>query len=1275
MKKGEFRRLLTLFVILLPLTLIFCGSVWAYPFPLPDTGQTKCYNNTEEITCPGSGEAFYGQDGNYLINPPSYTKLEASGNDLADSATSWVMVRDNVTGLIWEVKTDDGYIHDKDNQYTWYDSNPETNGGDAGTPGDGTDTEDFIAALNTANFGGNNDWRLPTIKELASISNLGMSRPAVDTVYFPNTVLSSYYWSSTTQADDTSSAWFVDFFDYGADGWLGKSNNYYVRAVRGGQGGSLGNLIINGDGTVTDVATGLMWQQDGTGSRITWEEAISYCEELSLLGYEDWRLPNFKELRSIVDYTKGNPAINTNCFPTTVSSYYWSSTTDTRQKSRAWHVYFKHGNDGWGGKSSLYFYVRAVRGGQARLFGHLIISAPAQGSTWNGGTVMAITWDTQGISGNVAISISREGGKDGTFETIAASTENDGSFDWTVTGTASVNCMLKIEPLSDPSRSTTQGLFKADATKPTVTTTAVSSVGQTTANSGGEISSDGGASITARGVCWNTSTSPTISNSKTSNGTGTGSFASSITGLVPGTTYYVRAYATNGIGTAYGDVVSFAAASASPNATTSAANPVSSGSATLNGTVNPNDASTTVVFEYGITTNYDSTVTATQSPLTGTSSQSVSAGITGLNANATYHFRVKAENSAGKTYGNDLSFTTASVAPTVTTGTATPVDSESATLNGTVNPNGLSTTYYFEYGATSSFGSTTGLISAGSGWTDVSFAATIAALSPNTTYYYRLVATNNAGTSNGVNKSFTTQPAVPIPPDVVTGWATEISGNSAKLNGTVNPNGANTTYYFEYGTTTSYGSTTTSTNAGAGTNDVSVSTSLSGLSTNTTYHYRLVASNSGGTAYGIDQSFTAGAISKVIIVSGGGPYAGNNIWTSVEMISGYAFRALLYQGYTKDTIYYLSPNTSYDVDGDGKPDVDAAATSANLENAIKSWAQDATQLFLYLIGHGGTGTYRINVSEVLSAENLDTWLDDAQNSVIKQAIVLYDSCRSGSFLPLLIPPSGKQRILATSASSNENTLFSVRGTLSFSYLFWSHMFNGDSFYDCFVYGKDSVAMAYPNRMTPLIEGNGNGIGNEKGDKTLAQAVELGLGIQSGSDLPSVGSVSSPDTVSVGRSAVISATGVVALNGVSRVWAVVTPPGYSISPDEPVTDLPTVDLSLGNGRYEGTYSGFSTEGTYNIVVFVEDNEGFLSLPAQTTIVSTSLSACPECSVTPAVLTNVTFSSDCECSDGTSITIGTGVTIKSGANVIFKAPTVRIQSGFKAESGATVSIKQQ
>ncbi len=187
---------------------------------LPDTGQTKCYNDAVEIPCPSEGEDFYGQDGNY-VKERSYTAL-AGGQ----------VVQDNVTGLMWEVKTDDGSVHDRDNKYTWYDPNPATNGGNAGTPS-ANDTKDFIDALNAANFGGYSDWRLPTIKELASIVHLGKYNPAIDETYFPNTQSSSY-WSSSTYAYSTGYAWYVDFSDgYGYCNY--KSGSYYVRAVRGGQ--------------------------------------------------------------------------------------------------------------------------------------------------------------------------------------------------------------------------------------------------------------------------------------------------------------------------------------------------------------------------------------------------------------------------------------------------------------------------------------------------------------------------------------------------------------------------------------------------------------------------------------------------------------------------------------------------------------------------------------------------------------------------------------------------------------------------------------------------------------------------------------------------------------------------------------------------------------------------------------------------------------------------------------------------------------------------------
>jgi len=393
---------------------------------LPDTGQIQSYTTT------------FGEDSDYLINPPSYTKLDENGNALPDSAATWVMVRDNVTQLVWEVKTNDRSIHDKDNKYNWQKAQ-----------------DVFVAELNATCFGGHSDWRVPTINELASITDLGRYDPSINTDYFPNT-LSSNYWSSTTIAASTGHAWGVGFNR--GNGYSNvKSYSYYVRAVRGGQAGSLDHLVINGDGTVTDTITGLMWQQ-ATDGLMSWEAAISYCEALSLSGYDDWRLPNRKELHSIVHYSRYNPAIEISVFPDTSSSYYWSSTTSALNTDYAWNVGFNYGYVYYYYKSNSY-YARAVRGGQTRLLGHLVIWAPSQASTWNVGDSMTITWDTKAISGNVKMSISGEGGKDGTFETIAVSTENDGEYIWIVTGPGSVNSMLKIEPLSDPEKGTVQGLF------------------------------------------------------------------------------------------------------------------------------------------------------------------------------------------------------------------------------------------------------------------------------------------------------------------------------------------------------------------------------------------------------------------------------------------------------------------------------------------------------------------------------------------------------------------------------------------------------------------------------------------------------------------------------------------------------------------------------------------------------------------------------------------------------------------------------------------------
>jgi hypothetical protein len=347
------------------------NQIYTGTTPVPDTGQTTCYGvDGSVIACPSPGQALYGQDANYTINPISYTKLDGGGNVLPFSAMSWAMIRDNVTGLIWEVKTakDDtpNYSdpHDADNIYTWYDSNPATNGGNEGTPGDGTDTEDFINALNNANYGGFSDWRLPTVKELAYIANYSIPYPGptINNEYFPNTV-SSHYWSSTTAAFNIVNAWDV-MFTFGGYFYPSKSDSYYVRAVRGGKTDS-GSYVDNGDGTVTDLSTGLMWQQASVSNK-TWEQALAECEGLNLAGHTDWRLPNFKELTSLVDYSSYNPAINITYFPDTVSSSYWSSTSETGHNDSSWCVHFYGGNGYYGTSNKVITnYVRAVRGGQS----------------------------------------------------------------------------------------------------------------------------------------------------------------------------------------------------------------------------------------------------------------------------------------------------------------------------------------------------------------------------------------------------------------------------------------------------------------------------------------------------------------------------------------------------------------------------------------------------------------------------------------------------------------------------------------------------------------------------------------------------------------------------------------------------------------------------------------------------------------------------------------------------------------------------------------------
>ena len=287
--------------------------------PVPDTGQTQCYNNTSEITCPQPGQPFYGQDAQHPRNPQSYTDL---GNGI---------IRDNVTGLMWQKDTAPG-------TYMWYQAN--------------TYSENLT-------LGGYSDWRLPTMKELLTIVDSGRFNPSINTM-FPGTYPSGY-WSSTFI--DTKSVWYVNF-SFGLERSLLNYDYDYVRAVRGGQSGEFDNFFIdNHDGTVTDAKSGLIWQQDTAPGVYTWEQALAYCENLTLAGNSNWRLPNRNELQTLVDYSR-DPVIDLTYFPNTYTTgygCYWSSTTSASSPDCAWYVYFADGTESIIDKSAYPTAVRAVR--------------------------------------------------------------------------------------------------------------------------------------------------------------------------------------------------------------------------------------------------------------------------------------------------------------------------------------------------------------------------------------------------------------------------------------------------------------------------------------------------------------------------------------------------------------------------------------------------------------------------------------------------------------------------------------------------------------------------------------------------------------------------------------------------------------------------------------------------------------------------------------------------------------------------------------------------
>ncbi len=305
-------------------------------YPLVGTNQATAYGNQNEIAIPSVGTDFFGQNANYPGTTPSY-------KDNGDGT-----ITDQVTGLMWS-KTPD---MDEDGDI---DANDKMTAGEA---------SDFASSYKV---GGYSDWRLPTIKELFSLIQFsgidpsgynGSSTdgliPFIDTDYFDfgygdvnagERIIDAQFATNSMYVDGNL-LFGVNFADGRIKGYGlqmpfgGAEKTFYVLYVRGNNTYGENDFLDNGDGTITDNATGLMWMQDDNNEGLLWKEALNYAEDYEFAGYTDWRLPDVKELQSIVDYSRSPGTTNSaaidplfNCTQITNEAgqsdypYYWSNTT------------------------------------------------------------------------------------------------------------------------------------------------------------------------------------------------------------------------------------------------------------------------------------------------------------------------------------------------------------------------------------------------------------------------------------------------------------------------------------------------------------------------------------------------------------------------------------------------------------------------------------------------------------------------------------------------------------------------------------------------------------------------------------------------------------------------------------------------------------------------------------------------------------------------------------------------------------------------------------
>jgi uncharacterized protein (TIGR02145 family) len=395
--------------------------------------------------------------------------------------------------------------------------------------------------------------------------------------------------------------------------------------------------------------------------------------------------------------------------------------------------------------------------------------------------------------------------------------------------------------------------------KPTLTTTAVTNISLTTATSGGTITSDGHATITAKGICWSTSHDPTTDNSN-ADGTGTTTFTANLTELTPGTTYYVRAYATNSEGTSYGTEVNFKTTDlAAPTVTTTAVSNLTKTSATTGGEVTSNGGAE--VTARGVCWSASESPTLDDNVIPSASGNgSFAITITGLDPGQTYHVRAYATNSVNTSYGLDVEFTTLPVDfASLTTKEVNPISYTTATSGGDITDTGGGT--IIAKGVCWGISSGTEL-APGNHTTDVngttSFTSNMTGLTQNTTYYVRAYATNEAGTAYGDEKIFKTTAVTAAV--VTTTDVTLITTTTARSGGSISSAGGGNISAKGVCWSQSENPTTDDSTLPGGTGTSTFVSNITGLTDGTDYHVRAYAINEFGTSYGDDIPFTTVAI-------------------------------------------------------------------------------------------------------------------------------------------------------------------------------------------------------------------------------------------------------------------------------------------------------------------------------------------------------------------------------------------------------------------------------